>query len=67
MNVPVQEMVTITEQKAHKVQTMVPTQVLTEVWETIADPPCHWHFETHSHANNDASSGKKHEHAIPSN
>lgn len=65
VNVPVQEMVQVTEQKAHKVEVMVPTQVLTDVWETIPDPPCHWHHETHSHPNDDDATGTKHKHALP--
>lgn len=65
VNVPVEQMVQITEQKAHRVQTMVPTQVLVESWEAIPDPPCHWHHETHTHQHNDATSGTKHKHALP--
>ena len=65
VDVPSTEEVEITEKKAFTVKKMVPTKVLTEKWEVIPDAPCHWHEETHSHPNNDAATGTKHEHDDP--
>jgi hypothetical protein len=38
---------------------------MTEKWEVIADAPCHWHEETHTHPNYDAATGTKHQHEDP--
>ena len=65
VDVPTHEVITVTEKKAIKVTKMVPTKVLTEVWESIPAPPCHWDTEYHTHPNRDATSGRKHKHRTP--
>jgi len=63
INVPAQEMVEVTEQKAFHVKKQVPSEVVQDSWELLPNPPCHWHEETHSHAG--YTKGVEHKHQQP--